>query len=304
MRTLDDPDILRSILESIQTGVYFVGRDQRIQFWNEGAERITGYLRQDVIGHFCRDFFPPQDEAETTRVCAIGGGLANVLRDGKPACSDVSIRHREGHQVLLRVRAVPIRGSDGAIVGAAESFDETRWAHDPERRQNKLEEYGCLDETTGVLSAAYIHTHLRECLATFRQHRLPFSIAAVRIAGLAQLRAKYGPIALKEVLHVVAQTVSSGFRPTDFIGRSDSEGFLAVLPECNPLDAERVCLRVRALLQSVNVRWWGDEFSVQAAIAVATVEPSDDVESLLARVEGRLTASTPHREAGTTKSLS
>ena len=88
MRTLDDPDILRSILESIHTGVYFVGRDERIQFWNGGAERITGYLRQDVIGHFCRDFFPPQDEAETTRVCAIGGDLANVLRDGKPACAD------------------------------------------------------------------------------------------------------------------------------------------------------------------------------------------------------------------------
>jgi PAS domain S-box-containing protein len=42
MRTVEDPDILRAILESIHAGVYFVGRDQRIQLWNEGAERITG----------------------------------------------------------------------------------------------------------------------------------------------------------------------------------------------------------------------------------------------------------------------
>jgi PAS domain S-box-containing protein len=106
MLVVENLDILRAILESIHTGVYFVGRDQRIQLWNEGAERITGYLRQDVVGHLCKDFFPPQNEEDKTGVCEIGGALAGVLRDGKSTCSDVSIRHRAGHQVLRRVWAV------------------------------------------------------------------------------------------------------------------------------------------------------------------------------------------------------
>ena len=42
MPELQDPDIFRTILESLQTGVYVVGRDGRILFWNEGAEKITG----------------------------------------------------------------------------------------------------------------------------------------------------------------------------------------------------------------------------------------------------------------------
>jgi hypothetical protein len=43
MRTLEDPDILRAILESIHAGVYFVGPDQRIQLWTEGTGCCFAY---------------------------------------------------------------------------------------------------------------------------------------------------------------------------------------------------------------------------------------------------------------------
>lgn len=52
MSLFDDPEILRSVLEDLPTGVYLVGRDGKILFWNSRAERITGHLRQDVVGRF------------------------------------------------------------------------------------------------------------------------------------------------------------------------------------------------------------------------------------------------------------
>jgi chemotaxis protein MotA len=82
MPVFADPEIYRIVLERMQTGLYMVDCDQRIRFWNEGAEKITGYFRQDVVGHFCRDFFPPQKEEGKDGVCEIGGALASVLRDG------------------------------------------------------------------------------------------------------------------------------------------------------------------------------------------------------------------------------
>lgn len=297
MRPLEDPEILRAILESMHTAVYFVGRDQRIQFWNHGAERITGYLRQDVVGHFCKDFFPAQKDEDATGVCEIGGALSEVLRDGRPTCSDVAIRHREGHQVLLRVRAVPIRGADGAIVGAAESFEEDDRGRDTERRRSKLQEYGCLDGTTGLLSATYTQTHLGECLGTFAKHHLPFSIACVRVDNLAQLRTQYGPAALREVIRIVAQTLENSLRPTDFLGRSEGGGFLAILPECNSLDAARLEIRLQGWLRNMSVKWWGDEFPVSATIVLATAESSDTVESLIARGERRLHAGASNTES-------
>jgi PAS domain S-box-containing protein len=57
-----DPEIYRAVLESMQNGIYLVDRSGKIRFWNEGAEKITRYLRQDVLGHSCRDFFAQQEQ--------------------------------------------------------------------------------------------------------------------------------------------------------------------------------------------------------------------------------------------------
>jgi PAS domain S-box-containing protein len=111
-----DLEIYRTVLEHMQIGIYMVDCEQQIQFWNDGAEIITGHLRQDVAGHFCRDFFPPQKAAGKNRVCEIDGALASVLRDGRPAIAEVTLRHKAGHQVVVRVRAVPIRNGIGKVV--------------------------------------------------------------------------------------------------------------------------------------------------------------------------------------------
>src|ERR1700689_337905 len=62
MSEFDNPDIYKSILESLPTGIYLVDRDRRICFWNTGAEDISGYLRQDVVGHFLRERLLASDE--------------------------------------------------------------------------------------------------------------------------------------------------------------------------------------------------------------------------------------------------
>lgn len=43
------PEIFRTVLESPQT---IAERELRIVFWNDGAEKITGYLRQEVVARF------------------------------------------------------------------------------------------------------------------------------------------------------------------------------------------------------------------------------------------------------------
>jgi len=292
MRDLENPEILQTILESLHSGVYFVGRDQRILFWNEGAERITGYLRQEVVGRYCCDLFPaPSDDKPG--VCQIGGALAEVLRDGKPTYSDVAIRHRAGHQVFLRVWAAPIRGSDGLIVGASESFDEDRTSRDSDRRHRKLDEHGCVDQTSGVLSFGYIRTVLKECLLTLAEHGLPFSIACARIDRLPELRAQYGPVALRGILHAVAETITNSLRPTDCVGRWNDDTFLVVLPECNAIDADHVSRRLQTVARHMTVKWWGDEFQVTAAIAASGAERADTMETLIARIESRVAQNAP-----------
>jgi len=50
-----DPKFYQDLLDQISDGVYFVNLDRNITYWNGGAERITGYGAQEVLGHSCAD---------------------------------------------------------------------------------------------------------------------------------------------------------------------------------------------------------------------------------------------------------
>lgn len=43
------PEIFRRLLESPQT---IAERELRIVFWNDGAEKIRGYLQQEIVARF------------------------------------------------------------------------------------------------------------------------------------------------------------------------------------------------------------------------------------------------------------
>jgi PAS domain S-box-containing protein len=55
MSAFDEFDVFRNILESLLTGVCVVDMQKKIVFWSDGAERITGHLRHEVIGRSCVD---------------------------------------------------------------------------------------------------------------------------------------------------------------------------------------------------------------------------------------------------------
>ena len=53
MPELGSHEIYRAVLDSLPVAVCAVNRDGKVILWNEGAERVTGYLRQDVLGRMC-----------------------------------------------------------------------------------------------------------------------------------------------------------------------------------------------------------------------------------------------------------
>ncbi|MGH9738467.1 MAG: sensor domain-containing diguanylate cyclase [Candidatus Acidiferrales bacterium] len=283
MCELEDPRIYRSVLESLQIGICLVDRDQRIVFWNGGAEKITGYLRQDVVGCFCQEAPPIDDGTRRIVLSDAAETLSTALREGKPAIGEVSLRHKAGHRIFVRVRAVPIRNAHGTVIGAAESIDESISASEWDRRQIKLADYGCLDAATGVLTHDLIVSHLREAVATFIESRVPFSILAVKVDGIDRLRGTYGGAVISAVLRVVATSLENILRPTDFLGRLSESRFLAILNECGTSEVPKTAARIRKTVQASEVQWWGDRWSVTVSIGGATVAAGDTLDSLLAR---------------------
>lgn len=288
MSLIEDPEVFRTVLEGMQTGVYLVDLDQKILFWNDGAEKITGYFRQDVVGHFCRDNLLAQVDVYNPVISDAAEAILAVLRDGKPTIAEVSLRHKSGHRVFVRLRGIPIRNAHGTIIGAAESFDESPSAAACDRRNDKLANYGCLDSETDVLMQWLIHSHLREMLATYAEHPVPFSILLIEIDRLDHFRSAYGKGVMPAILRIVAQTLENSLRPTDFLGRHTPNQFLAVLTECTGSEVGLAANRLKKMVGASTVKWWGDEIPVTASFGATCAITGDTSESILGRAERAL----------------
>ena len=288
MQAIDDPEVYRAALDSVTAGVYLVDRNGKILFWNSGAERITGYLRQDVVGHSALKDFLGHLDGDNNQVAGEALPVSTVLREGKASIAQVSIRHKSGHRVLARLHAAPIRDAYGALIGAVETFEESGFNTPIDGRQSKLRAFGCIDDISGVLNHAVVQSHLRETLATFAEHPVPFSILCIGIDALDVIKSRFGAGAVSAVIRAVGQTLENSLRPTDMIGRWMENEFLAVLMECGDDEVARVGERLRKMANQCMVEWWGDQLSVTISMGGTGARTADTVEAILSRAENGL----------------
>jgi diguanylate cyclase (GGDEF)-like protein/PAS domain S-box-containing protein len=285
---LQDPEMLRSILESLQTGLYLVDRDRRILLWNDGAERISGYLRQDVIGRYCRDNILVHCDESNRILCGFECPLNDTMHDGEPRVAEIYLLHREGHRVPVRVRAVPIRDRHGSIIGAAETFEERYLLPDPERRDNCFATAPCMDEMSGLPDHALVESLLRENINLFAEHAIPFALLCVQIDQLDHFTATHGREAGNAILSAVARTLKNTLRPCDPVGRWAEDRFLAIVPYCAGSTVEQVGERLKNVVGFAAIPWWGDRVSITISVGATSVCAGDDAGSIVSRAEKAL----------------
>ena len=266
MARLSEIDFFRSVLDNLHVAVYVVDREGKILFWNDGAERITGYLRQDVIGRLYTDNFLGETDGDDNELTDALAPTTTAMREGRPTQALVSMRHKSGHRIPVQLWAFPVRNSDGVIVGAAESFEESIALAEWDRRQTKLASYGCIDEASGVLNHGVMQSHIGENIRLFEEHHVPFSILCMEMDHLDKVQSRDGPGAIAVILRVVGQTLESTVRPTDFLGRWQSNQFLAILTECSGTKS--------SALPSASAAWLTHQESRGGAIALPSPFPS------------------------------
>jgi len=281
MPGLLNPEIFRNVLERMQTGVYFVDTARKILFWNDGAERITGYLRHQVLGRQCRENILMDCDEKSCGLCGSACPLSETMHEGHAMEARVYFRHKQGHQVPVHLRVVPIRDEHGSVIGAAESFEEQVIdSHDSD-----LAAYGCLDIPTGVPNHAFTQSHLRESLATYCEYHVPFSVLGIHVDKLDHIVATHGRQAAEYVLRAAAGTIKNVLGPGSFMGRWTENEFLAIMMACDEPQVERTVESIEKIVSCSSVRWWDDRIPIHASVEHTTAQPGDTMESLIRRLD-------------------
>lgn len=103
-------------LDSIVDGVFTVDRDWRLTQFNKGAEQITGWKKEEVIGKPCTEVFH-------SSVCGEECVLGQCVRSGSAISHrSIFIKGKDGHTIPVSISASPLLDPEGNIIGGVETF--------------------------------------------------------------------------------------------------------------------------------------------------------------------------------------
>lgn len=281
-------ELCRGILESLPTGLCVIDIQKKIVLWSDGAERITGHLRHDVIGKSCVAEPLLYCDQPGCEFCSDECTLARCIKMARPIEAIGFLHHKAGYEIPVHARAVPVRDERGLIIGAVAIFEDQ---HEPiaiEPGDHRSRLFGCVDEVTGLSNHAMMQPLLRETLATFTDLHVPFAVLCFRVERLDYFRASFGPEAAASLLRVVARTLEGTLWRTDFVGRWSDDQFLVILNGCREDALYSVRERLRRMLANDAIEWWGERRSLVISIGQATAQSGDTIESLLERLQKSL----------------
>lgn len=103
----------RLLLESVTDyAIFMLDREGRVVSWNEGAQRITGYSAEEILGRETSIFFHPED------VPAAAAELAVAAAEGRAEVEGWRVR-KDGSRFLGAVTVTRIVDENGALRGFA-----------------------------------------------------------------------------------------------------------------------------------------------------------------------------------------
>ena len=108
-----DGDIFRLLVDSTRDyAIFLLDPEGNIASWNEGARRIKGYERDEVVGRHFSIFYPPEAVAENWPQTE----LHAAARDGRFEDEGWRVR-KDGTRFWASVIITALRDSTGALVG-------------------------------------------------------------------------------------------------------------------------------------------------------------------------------------------
>lgn len=281
---MPDTSILQTIIDNIEEGVYFVDRDRTIRMWNAAAQQISGYGPEEVVGLTCQKTKLNHIDKEGYPLCELSCPLYATIGDGVRRSAEVLLRHKAGHRVPIKVRAIPVYNKN-EIIGALEIFTPVSATQYEDNLVESLISLAMRDALTGLPNRAYMESYLQHKLSEFERSGKRFCVLFGDVDNFNHFNNNYGHAVGDAILQNISKSFQNNLRKTDVIGRWGGEEFLAVI-ETNPnSDLQAIGDKICRLVASSGVMHQDELLNVTASVGVAEVQEGDTADSIVIRAD-------------------
>ncbi len=286
----------KSIIDNLHDGLYLVDNNRIITYWNKAAEKISGYMFDEVIGKSCSENILTHVDIDGNNLCKGMCPLASTMTDRKSREAEIYMHHKNGHRVPVSVRISVLTDENGVVIGGVELFTDISNRKTNELRVKELEKMAFLDHLTQLANRHFVQREMQSRLEEIKRFNIPFGVLFMDIDHFKNFNDRYGHDTGDLVLRYVAKTFALNSRPFDFYGRWGGEEFIGIIRNINDVDLRNLGNRVRELIESSYIiNNINQTLQVTISIGATIARKDDTVESLIKRADELLYKS---KEAG------
>lgn len=277
---MEREELLGLITSSAHDAIVMVDDSGALTFWNEAADKIFGYPREEVLGrNFLALIVPPQSRYREEYEAGLKQ-LATADNGNVGEAVELGIVRKDGAEcfVELSLSAVQIRGRWHGI-GIARDITDRK------RVEEKLKLQATTDALTGIANRRLFDSFLGTEIRRATRYHLPLAVMMVDIDHFKQINDTYGHQAGDDVLVELTRLVSGKVRAHDFFARWGGEEFVILSPSC---DAESARLLAEKLRAAVETHPFPNIGRVTCSFGLAEYCPGDSAEMFIGRADAGL----------------
>ncbi|MEI8216038.1 MAG: HD domain-containing phosphohydrolase [Eubacteriales bacterium] len=242
-----EKQLLEATLVSIGDAVISCDNNSNIIFLNKVAELLTGWNQDDALGKPIDKVFDIANEVTKEKSENI---IRKVILSGEISelANHTILISKDGIEIPIEDSAAPIFQENGVIVGAVLVF---RDVSDKRERLKNIEYLSYHDGLTGLYNRRFYEEELKR-IDTSRN--LPLTIVMGDVNGLKLINDSFGHTIGDELLQKTAKAIKKGCRSDDIIARIGGDEFIAILPNTDEFEAEKLINRVKSIIFKEKVK--------------------------------------------------
>lgn len=269
-------------LHSIGDAVITTDTEGRVEYLNPVAERMMGLSLAEAHGRSVQDVIRIVGESTGEPV---NNPLTQCLKNMNATVleQNISLIRSDGNILAISACASPIRGRDGAAIGAVMIFQDITLTKEMGRQ---LAFQATHDSLTGLYNRREFETHLQAVLENARQDGVHHALCYLDLDQFKVVNDTCGHTAGDELLRQLAAVLKRKVRDTDLLARLGGDEFGILLRYCDIEKARAIADDIRRTIKEFRFAWVGHAFEVGSSVGVVAIDSeSKNVSELLSAAD-------------------
>ena len=261
-------ELLQVTLESIGDAVITTDIHGCVQWLNRVAERMTGWLKEEVVGRpVDRVFVVVDDETRMPTRNPVARCLAtSAIVSGS---GNTTLISKSGEEFGVEDSASPIREANGQVLGAVLVF---RDVSEQRRLDNEMRHRAKHDLLTGLYNRAEFESRLAHVLESTEDDDARHVLLYIDLDQFKLVNDACGHSAGDQLLRQVSGILRNCVRGHDTLARLGGDEFGVMLEHCDLAAAQRVAQKVCDEMDEFRFLHDGKRFRVGTSIGLVPID--------------------------------